>query len=116
MSRWFRRRRSKKRLSPPERPSLKGCAVLLRRLDQGREGSDLLGVLAKRHRLLALDGERLRYRIMVDHARFPDEAVVQLACELDEIDPSWQDHLAWPKTTGFSEPGDLDGGEAAQPD
>lgn len=108
MSRWFRRRRSKKRLSPLERPSLDGCAVFLRRLDQGREGADLLGVLAKRHQLLALDQERLRFRVTVDDARFPDEAVVQLACELDEIDSGWQDHLAWPKTTGLSEPGDLE--------
>lgn len=90
--------------------------MFLRRLDQGREGADLLGVLAKRHQLLALDQERLRFRVTVDHARFPDEAVVQLACELDELDPGWQDHLAWPKTTGLSEPDDLDEGETSQPD
>jgi hypothetical protein len=41
---------------------------------------------------------------------------VQLACELDELDPGWQDHLAWPKTTGLSEPDDLDEGETSQPD
>jgi hypothetical protein len=86
---------------------LEGCAVLLRRLDQGGEGEDLLGALESRYELRVLDLERLRFRVTVDEARFPDEAVVRLASELDEIDPGWQDHLAWPTAMNPAEPGSV---------
>jgi hypothetical protein len=95
---------------------LAGCAVFLRRFDQGREGDDLLGAVERRHELRALDQERLRFRVTVDEARFPDEAVVRLACELDEIDPGWQDHLAWPTAIDPAGPDNLDGGKTSQPE
>lgn len=53
--------------------------------------------LAERYETLALDQQGL-FRVRVDDARFPDEAVVRLASVLDELDSAWSESFAWPRT------------------
>lgn len=97
---WIRRRLFPDRriaASDYKRPSVDGCPVLLQRLD-AEGGSKVVEALAERYEVVGVEGEdELLYRVEVDDARFPDEAVVRLACLLDEIDPGWQSRFAWPK-------------------
>jgi len=74
-----------------------GCPVVLQRLDTAQPEDKVIEVLTKRYEVEALDQAQLQYRIVVDDARFADEAVVRLACLLDEIDPNWQENFVWPK-------------------
>lgn len=79
-----------------------GCPVLLQRLDTAQTGNGVIEALSERYEVEAIDQAHLRFRVAVDDARFPDEAVVRLACVLDEIDPDWQERFAWPKAVGQS--------------
>ena len=55
-------------------------------------------MLTARYEVQAVDQEELLYRVTVDDARFPDEAVVRLASVLDGIDGDWQGCFSWPMT------------------
>jgi hypothetical protein len=95
---WLRRRLSSRERSPAsrsERIHVDGCPVVLQRLDTAQREDRVIEVLTERYEVEALD--QVRYRIVVDDARFADEAVVRLACLLDEIDPNWQERFAWPE-------------------
>lgn len=96
---WLRRRSRRTQRGPvqQERPSLNGCPLLLRRLDDSQEGALTLDVLSKRYEVEALDSAAQLFRVDVDDARFPDEAVVRLASALDELDRNWGERFAWPK-------------------
>ncbi len=74
-----------------------GCAVVLQQLDTPHGGDGVIEALSERYEVEALDQTQLLFRVMVDDARFPDEAVVRLASSLDEIDPNWQERFTWPK-------------------
>jgi hypothetical protein len=74
-----------------------GCAVVLQQLDTAQGGDGVIEVLSERYEVEVLDEAQLLHRIVIDDARFPDEAVVRLASSLDEIDPNWQECFAWPQ-------------------
>jgi hypothetical protein len=79
-----------------------GCRVILRQLDTAQTGSEVIEALSERYEVEALDPAQLLLRVKVNDARFVDEAVVRLACVLDEIDPDWQERFAWPKGSSLS--------------
>ena len=84
--------------SRSERPLLNGCSVLLQQIDPDQGPAQVIELLTERYETLALDQQGL-YRVTVDDARFPDEAVVRLASVLDELDSGWSESFAWPKAT-----------------
>lgn len=77
-----------------------GYELHLRRRDTEQEDAVTLGALAQRCEVDALDEDGLRFRVVVDDAYDPDEAVVRLASILDEIDRGWEGSFDWPKASG----------------
>jgi hypothetical protein len=94
--RWFRRSRDRATASENDEPRSTGCAVLLERQEATERGDKTIEALVDRYSVETLDEARLQYRVMVDDARFPHEAVVRLATVLDEIDPDWPGCFSWP--------------------
>ena len=94
--RWFRRSRDSATASENDEPQSTGCPVLLERQEATERGDKMIEALAGRYSVETLDEARLQYRVMVDDARFPHEAVVRLASVLDRIDPDWAGCFAWP--------------------
>ena len=98
---WFRRRRRESgRAGGPVagRPSLVGYALLLRRSDaEDQDGAETLSALAKRYEVSLAEEDGLKYRVVIDDAYDPDEAVVRLATVLDEIDQGWESRFEWPR-------------------
>ena len=105
--RWHRlrsRRSSAKAAGQPadalraERPEPeRGPRLLIECRDSDAEGAEILAALIERYEIEALSEEGRTFRVTVDDALYPDEAVVRLASVLDEIDRDWQQHLGWPK-------------------
>jgi hypothetical protein len=93
---WLRRRRSSRRSVTAE-TSLVGYALLLRRSDTDQEGAEILSTLEKRYELSPADEDGLQYRVVIDDAYDPDEAVVRLASVLDGIDGGWENRFGWPE-------------------
>jgi hypothetical protein len=77
-----------------------GYTLLLRCTDVDREGAEILSALAKRYDIDLASEDGLQYRVMVDDAYDPDEAVVRLAFVLDEIDRGWEGCFRWPEAIG----------------
>ena len=100
--RWFRRSRHSATASENDEPQSTGCPVLLERQEATERGDKTIEALAERYSVETLDEARLQYRVMVDDARFPHEAVVRLASVLDEIDNDWPECFGWP--TSMSNP------------
>jgi hypothetical protein len=115
---WLRRRRASSRGAGAghKRHSLIGHALLLRRSDTDQEGAEILSALAKRYEVSPANENCLQYRVVIDDAYDPDEAVVRLASVLDEIDRDWEDRFGWPEAVGPAAR-DLEGdnGEAESP-
>jgi len=80
--------------------SLVGYALLLRRKDTDQEGAEILSALAKRYKVDLANEDGLEYRVVMDDAYDPDEAVVRLASVLDKIDQGWEDRIGWPEAVG----------------
>lgn len=94
VSRWLGRRPSKDALR--ERLSQASCGVLVRRLDRSREGEVLLYAIAQCHGLECVDEEAQEFRVKVVGAPDPDEAIVRLVSNLDQMDADWRQLLSWP--------------------
>lgn len=108
--RWLRRRRGSGGGAGAARgrPSLIGYALLLRRSDTDQEGAEILSTLAKRYEVSLANEDGFEYRVVLDDAYDPDEAVVRLASVLDGIDQGWEDRFGWPEAVGPAAR-DLDG-------
>lgn len=83
-----------------KRHSLIGYVLLLRRSDTDQEGAEILSALAKRYEVSLANEDGLEYRVVLDDAYDPDEAVVRLASVLDGIDRGWEDRFGWPEAVG----------------
>ncbi|HEX3609982.1 MAG TPA: hypothetical protein VHU14_10010 [Solirubrobacterales bacterium] len=85
-------------------------------MDTDQEGAEILDALAKRYDVNSANENGLQYRVVIDDAYDPDEAVVRLASVLDKINRGWEDRFGWPEAVGPAA-GDLDGdsGEAESP-
>lgn len=109
---WLRRRRRESgRGGGPVagRPSLVGYELLLRRSDtDGQDGAETLSALAKRYEVSLANEDGLQYRVVIDDAYDPDEAVVRLASVLDEIDRGWEDRFGWPEAVAPATSGPVD--------
>lgn len=66
----------------------------------------LLRDLAEHFEIACSESDPGLYRVKVDYARFPDEAVVKVVCALDEIDAGWQEIFAWPEVIDSHAEGD----------
>ncbi len=100
---WFRRRRSaasaprRPRLAADPVPVMAGPTVLIERLDEDPVGNEIMASLGERYELLDRAGDGRRLEIVVDDTSYADEAVVHLACQLDQIDHEWERHWSWPR-------------------
>ena len=92
----FRRRKTRPR---PRRDHV-APVVLLERRHLEEKSADLIGAIAQRYEVAASAGDSFRFHVTVDDADSLSEAGVLLAVLLDGIDPSWQDHLTWPRPGG----------------
>jgi hypothetical protein len=81
---------------------LEGCPVLLERQEVTEPGDELIEALTNHYAVESLGEARLQFRVVVDDARFPHEAVVRLASVLDEVDPDWPGCFAWPTSMSRS--------------
>lgn len=106
LSRWFRGASSEGvRPTTPTAASTalppfhgNGCPLLLRRLDRDQAAAPILDGLAQRYELVSMGDESRTFRVIVDDAQDPDEAVVRLVVALDELDPRWERSFAWPRS------------------
>lgn len=101
--RWGRFRNRSRNASPraetPSAPSptpIRGRPLLLERLDDGGGAAKILDALSERYELMSLSDDGRLFRVVVDDALGPDEAVVRLVMALDEIDRDWERRFAWP--------------------
>lgn len=70
-------------------------SVRLQPLDASKAPDEILAVLAKRYEVTTLEGGRV-FRVVVEDAYDPAEAVVRLASALDAIDSGWERSFEWP--------------------
>jgi hypothetical protein len=106
--RWLRRRSETPspaaKIEPQQSPadggrpeSERGPKLLLERLDEDGDGTEILAALGRRDEVSPTGESGREFQVIVDNAVFPDEAVVRLASVLDGIDEDWVRHLRWPK-------------------
>lgn len=94
---WLRKRGSKASPQAKKAAPLPAQAnsVRLQPLDASEVPDEILTALAERYQVTTLEGGRV-FRIVVEDAYDPAEAVVRLASVLDAIDDGWERCFAWP--------------------
>ncbi|HKF81919.1 MAG TPA: hypothetical protein VKB23_03020 [Solirubrobacterales bacterium] len=80
-----------------EPPQPKGCLVELRLLEGDQDVGEVIEAIRERYDVQLVNQDGPVYRVNIDDARFPHEAVITLASRLDEIDMAWGERFAWPK-------------------
>jgi hypothetical protein len=81
-------------------PPLSGPVIVIECLDGDPRAQAIVAELCGRYEVGGLDRGGERFRVVVEDAFEPDEAVVRLASQLDEIDADWQRYLSWPRSAG----------------
>lgn len=100
---WFRRRGRgrpaprRPRLAADPVPVMAGPTIFIERLDRDPKGDEIIASLGGKYELRDPAGDGQRFEIVVNDTSFADEAVVHLACQLDQIDQDWEHHWSWPR-------------------
>ena len=82
-----------------------GQSVFLESKSGDRKASEIAAALAERFETQTTeDTAGTTIHIFLASAVDPNEAVVKLACALDEIDPAWERTFSWPRA-GRGDPG-----------